>query len=44
VFPSDHATPGTFNPYGAARPAKGNFRPHKAPRPSGSRGPRSGHR
>jgi len=43
IFPSDHATPGAFNPYGTARPPKGNFRPKSAPRP-GPRGPRSGHR
>jgi len=42
IFPSDHATPGAFNPYGAPRPPRpprGNFRPNTAPR-----GPRSGHR
>jgi len=26
-FPSDHATPGGFNPYGGERPARGNARP-----------------
>jgi len=47
TFPSDHASPGAFNPYGTRprgpRPG-GNNRP-KGPRPGGgNKGPRSGNR
>jgi len=37
IFPSDHATPNAFNPYGAPRHPRGNLRHN-------SRGPRSGQR
>ncbi|ROU05931.1 pseudouridine synthase [Lysobacter enzymogenes] len=41
-FPSDHATPGGFNPYGGERPARGNARPGGKPAGAGRAGARPG--
>ncbi|MFK3649780.1 pseudouridine synthase [Lysobacter enzymogenes] len=41
-FPSDHATPGGFNPYGSERPARGNARPGGGKPGGRAGGPRPG--